>query len=126
MKPIFKSGCWSYQEDRLLIAFHPLKNDPDPEIPEYGIELDRLASSAKLLDVILQIQQKGRWSERAKAATNNFGNWLCDDYQPWDFIQVVDKLCRHYMKDSIQGVFSAWGQERQIDWDKLVSKKRRR
>jgi hypothetical protein len=124
MNTKFKSGCWSYLEDRMLIAFNPEKNDRNPEIPVYGVELDKLTSSAELLDFILQMQRKGRWSERRKAAKNNYGRWLCDDYQLWDFIQVVDMLCKHYMKDSIQGVFSAWGNSREIDWDKLVSKNR--
>ena len=107
----------------MLIAFNPEKNDPRPEIPEYGITLDRLTSSAQLLDFILQMQRKGRWSEQRKEAENNYGQWLCDDYQLWDFIQVVDMLCKHYMKNSIQGVFCAWGEDHQVDWDKLVSKK---
>src|SRR3569833_2518796 len=89
----FKSGCWSYMEDRMLIAFHPLKDDQRTHIPEYGVTLDSLTDSAELLDSILQMQRKGRWSERGAEATNNYGRWLCDDYQIWDFIQVVDHLC---------------------------------
>jgi hypothetical protein len=120
----FKSGCWSYFEDRMLIAFNPEKNDPRPDWPVYGVKLDQLTSSAALLDYILQMQRKGRWSERGKEAANNYGRWLCDDYQIWDFIQVVDEVCKHYMKNSIQGVFSPSGKNHQIDWDKLVSKER--
>jgi hypothetical protein len=108
----------------MLIAFNPEKNDPQPEIPVYGVELTELTSSAKLLDSILQMQQKGRWSERGKEAENNHGQWLCDDYQLWDFMQVLDLICKHYMKNSIQGVFCASGNEHQIDWDKLVSERR--
>lgn len=111
-------------EDRLLIAFHPLKDDSGPDILEYGITLDRLTSSAKLLDIILQMQRKGRWSERGPEAANNYGQWKCDDYQIWDFIEVVDQLCRHYMKNTIQGVFCPWGDVHEVDWDKLVSKKK--
>jgi hypothetical protein len=111
-------------EDRMLIAFQPRKDDPQSDIPEYGITLDKLTSSAKLLDIILQMQRKGRWSERSAEATNNYGQWLCDDYQIWEFIEVVDQLCKHYMKNSIQGVFSAWGGEHEIDWEKLVSRKK--
>jgi hypothetical protein len=111
-------------EDRLLIAFHPELNDLRPDWPIYGIKLDQLTSSAKLLDIILQMQRKGRWSERGAEATNNYGQWKCDDYQIWDFIEVVDQLCKHYKKNSIQGVFSAWGGEHEIDWDKLVSRKK--
>lgn len=124
MNAKFKSGCWRYLDDHMLIAFQPLKDDPRPEIPEYGVALDDLTNSAKLLDIILQMQRKGRWSERAPEALNNFGQWHCDDYQIWDFIQVVDQLCKHYMKDSIQGVFCAWGDDHEIDWDKLVSRKK--
>ena len=111
-------------DDRMLIAFNPEKNDPRPDIPVYGIKLDQLNSSAKLLDFILQLQRKGRWSEKGKEAENNYGRWLCDDYQVWDFIQILDMLCKHYMKNSIQGVFSAWGKNHEIDWDKLISEQR--
>jgi len=120
----FKSGCWSYFEDRMLIAFNPEKNDLRPEIPIYGVKLDELTTSAKLLDLILQVQGKGRWSQNGKEAENNYGQWLCDDYQVGDFIQVLDMICRHYMGKNIQGVYSAWGKSFEIDWDKLASKQR--
>jgi hypothetical protein len=32
-------------------------------------------------------------------------------------------ICQHYMKNNIQGVYSAWGESFEIDWDKLASKK---
>jgi len=124
MEKKFQSGCWSYFEDRMLIAFNPEIHDPRPEIPIYGTTLDSLNTSAKLLDFILQMQQKGRWSDKGQERKNNYGQWHCDDYQPWDFIQVLDSICRHYMNDTIQGVFSAWGNESEIDWDKLTSKKK--
>ena len=107
----------------MLLAFNPEKNDPRPDIPVYGIKLDQLTTSAKLLDFILQMQRKGRWSERGKKAENNYGRWLCDDYQIWDFIKVLDMICRHYMNNTVQGVYSAWGESFKIDWDKLVSEK---
>ena len=68
MEKKLQSGCWSYFEDRMLIAFNPEVNDPRPDVPIYGITLDRLTTSAKLLDFILQIQRKGRWSEKGKEA----------------------------------------------------------
>jgi DNA-binding XRE family transcriptional regulator len=123
MERKFQSGCWSYFEDRMLIAFNPEINDPRPEIPIYGVQLDTLTTSAKLLDTILQMQQKGRWSTKGKERQNNYGRWHCDDYQIWDFIQVMDSICRHRMNKSIQGVFSAWGEEFEIDWDKLSQEK---
>lgn len=121
MSATFKSGYWSYFEDRMLIAFNPLKNDFRPDIPVYGAKLDDLNTSAKLLDFILQMQRKGRWSDRGEEARNNYGRWLCDDYQIWDFIAVLDMICKHYMKNSIQGVYSAWGENFAIDWDTLSS-----
>src|SRR5437879_10884001 len=108
MEKKFQSGCWSYFEDRMLIAFNPEVNDPRPGFPIYGVSLDQLTTSAKLLDIILQMQQKGCWSRKGKKAENNYGKWLCDDYQIWHFIEVVNSLCKHYMKKSIQGVLSAW------------------
>jgi hypothetical protein len=106
----------------MLIGFNPEKNDARPDIPVYVVKLDSLKSSAKLLDIILQIQRKRRWSEGGKEAENNYGQWLCDDYQVWDFILVLDMICKHYMQKSIQGVYSAWGNNHEIDWDKLASK----
>lgn len=124
MEKKFQSGSWSYFEDRMLIAFNPERDDPSPEIPIYGLKLVMLNSSARLLDIILQMQRKGRWSDAGKREENKGGTWLCDDFQLWDFILVLDSICRHYMKKSVQGVFSAWGEDFQVDWDKLGAQRK--
>ena len=115
-----QAGCWIYEEDKMQLSFFP-EIEQLRSYPVYGIELSSLTTSAKLLDFILQLQRKGRWSMQGEKARNFHGKWKCDDYDVWGFIELVDLVCQRYMKTGIQGVFSSSGKERVIDWDRLRS-----
>jgi hypothetical protein len=118
-----KSGCWTYEEDKMQLSFFP-EIEQLHSYAIYGIPLSAITTSAKLLDSILQLQRKGKWSQKGEEARNFYGKWKCDDYDVWGFIELVDLICRLYMKTGIQGVFSPRGEERSIDWDRLRSERK--
>lgn len=115
-----QSGCWTYEEDKMQLSFFP-ELEQLRAYPVYEIPLSMLTTSAKLLDVILQLQRKGKWSIQGENARNCHGKWKCDDYDVWSFIELVSMICKYYMQTGIQGVFSPFGEERTIDWDRLRS-----
>jgi len=103
--PSFKRGDWYlYPQSRALVF--------DGEFSPYVFGLDELSDSSKLLDVILQIQKK-KWSKEQIEGTN-----VSPTYQLDEFITLIDELCRFYLNDTIQGVFSPFGKFKTVKWPK--------
>lgn len=108
-EPLFKRGDWYFYPETPFVVF-------EGEFSPYGLPLDHLSSSVRLLDFILQIQKK-RWP---KAAVKK---GISPTYQVDEFISLIDDLCRYYLDNTIQGALSPGGQERTVDWDKAIKTK---
>lgn len=109
-----RSGYWRYDAETMRVVFEPFS-----EVhynPEYTIELNRISTSGELLDWILQLQGKGRWED-------NKWKPQCSDYQIFEFITVINLLCKKYLNTNVQAAFSPFGEHRKIDWDRLTSSK---
>lgn len=107
--PKFKCGDWFFYPSTKSLVF-------DGEFSPYPIDITRLDSSVKLLDFILQIQK--RWSK-----TQIKGTKVSPTYQVEEFISLIDELCRYYFNDTIQGVYSPFGEAKNVDWANVLLKK---
>lgn len=104
-KPTFRRGDWYFYPHSRVVVF-------DGEFSPYVLGIDRLSNTTELLDFILQIQKK-KWSKDQIKGTT-----VSPTYQVDEFITLIDQLCHHYFKNSIQGVFSPFGDFKSVTWPK--------
>ncbi|EGQ8312686.1 hypothetical protein O2V57_004381 [Vibrio parahaemolyticus] len=106
LKSSHSHGDWHFYSAHRALVF-------EGEFSPYPIEIDRLNSSAKLLDFILQIQKK-KWNDKVVEITG-----ISSTYQVDSFVSLIDELCQMYLNNSIQGVYSPGGNSKTVDWEKV-------
>lgn len=101
--PAHSVGAWNYFTEDHTLSF-------DGEYLPYAFSLNRLTTTSKLLDIILQLAKK-RWP-RQEAKENG----ISPHYQVQEFLELMNDLSEAYLGTSLQGAFSPGGKPQVVDW----------
>jgi hypothetical protein len=103
-------GDWNYFTEDNTLSF-------DGEYLPYVFSLNRLTTTAKLLDIILQLAKK-RWP-RQEAEENG----ISPHYQVQEFLELMNDLSEAYLGTSLQGAFSPAGKPQVVDWAAAIEQR---
>ncbi|CAO1662012.1 hypothetical protein [Salinicola sp. NYA28a] len=101
--PAHSVGDWNYFTEDHTLSF-------DGEYLPYAFSLNRLTTTARLLDIILQLEKK-RWPRREAEE-----NGISPHYQVQEFLELMNDLSEAYLGTSLQGAFSPGGKPQVVDW----------
>lgn len=103
LKSILNRGNWHFYQEQQAIVLE------DVDYVPYVVYLSDLDTTAKLLDFILHIQQKRH---------HDSNDWYdaTPAFEIDNFITLINDLCNHYFKKSVQGMFSPHGSSRVVSW----------
>lgn len=108
--PAHSVGDWNYFTEDHTLSF-------DGEYLPYVFTLNRLTTTAKLLDIILQLEKK-RWP-RQEAEENG----ISPHYQVQEFLELMNDLSEAYLGISLQGAFSPAGKPQVVDWAAAIEQR---
>lgn len=109
LESTFNRGSWYFYPDEQAIVLEGTDYSP------YVVFLNNVKTSSQLLDFILQIQSKRH---------HDADSWFdaTPAFETDNFITLMNDICKYYFDNSIQGVFSPFGQSTEISWTEVVKK----